>query len=140
MKIKFRKIDPAASAPMQGTPGSAGFDLSAVSCKWDDDLEIWEYSTGVAVEIPDGFVGLVLPRSSVCRTGAILSNCCGVIDSDYRGEITAKFYYYPNTAPYKVGERICQLVIVPTPKIEYIRADELSETVRGAGSYGSTGK
>ena len=140
MKIKFRKVDPAASAPMQGTPGSAGFDLTATSCKWNKKQEIWEYSTGIAVEIPVGFVGLLLPRSSVYRTGAILSNCCGVIDSDYRGEIGAKFYYYPNTAPYKVGERICQLVIVPTPEVEYTLAEELSDTSRGSGGYGSTGR
>lgn len=141
MKIKFKKLNSAAVAPKQGTSGSAGFDLTAITREYDENNQVWEYSTGIAVEIPKGFVGLIFPRSSVFRTGVILSNCCGVIDSDYRGDIKVKFYsLWEHFAPYQIGERVCQLVIVPTPEVEYIQSEELSQTSRGTGGYGSTGK
>ena len=142
MKIRFKKLHPRAVAPTQGTPGSAGFDLTAVSRNFDADHSVWDYGTGLAVEIPEGHVGLVFPRSSIYRTGDILSNGVGVIDSDYRGEIRAKFYSVDHLfdCPCEVGDRIGQLVIVPIPKVEYGEAEELSETARGAGGYGSTGR
>lgn len=141
MQIKFKKLIPAAKAPKQGTPGSAGFDLTAITREYDENNQVWEYSTGIAVEIPKGFVGLIFPRSSVFRTGVILSNCCGVIDSDYRGDVKVKFYsLWELQVPYQIGERVCQLVIVPTPEVEYIQSEELSPTSRGTGGYGSTGK
>ena len=139
MQIKFKKLDPAAVAPKQGTPGSAGFDLAA--CAFSYTSNRITYRTGIAVEIPPGHVGLVFPRSSVCKTSLRLTNAVGVIDSDYRGEITAVFDLLPERDNgYKVGDRICQLVIVPIPEVEYIEAEELSETARGAGGYGSTGR
>ena len=141
MQIKFKKLIPAAKAPKQGTPGRAGFDLTAITREYDENNQVWEYSTGIAVEIPKGFVGLIFPRSSVFRTGVILSNCCGVIDSDYRGDVKVKFYsLWELQVPYQIGERVCQLVIVPTPEVEYIQSEELSPTSRGTGGYGSTGK
>ena len=139
MKIKFKKLNPNAVIPKRGTAGAAGFDLTAVS------LEIFDttvkYDTGIAVEIPPGYVGLVFPRSSVCKTGLSLANSVGVIDSDFRGSIS--FVFYKNKqciVPYFPGDRIGQLVIVPIPEVEYVEVDELSETERGAGGYGSTGK
>ena len=142
IRIKFKKLHPLAVAPTQGTPGSAGFDLTAVSRNFDADHSVWGYGTGLAVEIPAGYVGLVFPRSSIYRTGDILSNGVGVIDSDYRGEIRLKFYAVDHLfdCPYEVGCRIGQLVIVPIPKVEYVEADVLTETARGAGGYGSTGR
>ena len=142
MQIKFRKIYAEAVAPKQGTPGSAGFDLTAISKRFDEQYAVWEYGTGIAVEIPKGFVGMVFPRSSVFRTGDVLSNSVGIIDSDYSGEIKAKFYPLNRMGdePYNIGDRICQLVIVPIPEVEYIEADKLSVTERGAGGYGSTGR
>ena len=143
MKIRFKRLHPAAVAPKQGTLGAAGFDLTATSRKWDDDLNVWEYGTGIAVEIPHGHVGLLFPRSSVYKTGNIMSNCCGVIDSDYRGEIMAKFYvnnWHIGQLHYAPGDRIAQLVIVPIPEVEYVEVDKLTETERGTGGYGSTGK
>ena len=142
MRIRFRKLHPRAVAPKQGTPGSAGFDLTATSRKYDADHSVWDYGTGLAVEIPEGFAGMVFPRSSVYRTGDILSNGVGIIDSDYRGEIRAKFYGVNHLfdCPYEVGDRICQLVIVPIPVVEFVEAPELTETGRGAGGYGSTGR
>lgn len=142
IRIKFKILHPWAVAPKQGTPGSAGFDLTAVSRSFDNDHSVWSYGTGLAVEIPKGYMGLVFPRSSVYKTGDILSNGVGVIDSDYRGEIGAKFYGVNHLfdCPYEVGDRICQLVIVPIPEVEYVEAAALSETTRGAGGYGSTGR
>jgi len=125
--------------PKAATAGSAGFDLTAVRRRWNRELELWEYGTGLAVEIPAGYVGLLFPRSSVYRTGAILSNGVGVIDSDYRGEIGAKFYTLKYLEKYEIGDRICQLVIVPIPGVEWIESEELTATERGAGGYGSTG-
>jgi dUTP pyrophosphatase len=87
-------------------------------------------------------VGLVFPRSSVYKTGFSLTNCVGVIDSDYRGEIMAKFAdtYLGDVEGYEVGDRICQMIIMPVPEVEYVEADKLSSTERGAGGYGSTGR
>ena len=140
MQIKFKKLTPEAVAPKQGTPGSAGFDLTAISCAWDEDNHVWNFGTGIAVEIPPGYVGLCFPRSSVFRTGTFLSNGVGVIDSDYRGEIKAKFYDFLEGKLYDVGDRIIQLVIVPIPDVDFVESDDLSETERGTGGYGSTGK
>lgn len=139
MKIKFKKLNPNAVMPRRGTSGAAGFDLTAVS------LEVTEttlkYDTGIAVEIPPGYVGLVFPRSSVCKTGLSLANSVGVIDSDYRGSISFVFYKPMQCiVPYLPGDRIGQLVIVPIPAVEFVEVDELSETERGSGGYGSTGK
>lgn len=139
LKIKFKKINPNAVMPKRGTSGAAGFDLTAVSLEVTDMT--LKYDTGIAVEIPPGYVGLVFPRSSVCKTGLSLANSVGVIDSDYRGSISFVFYKpMPCIVPYLPGDRIGQLVIMPIPKVEFVEAEELSETERGEGGYGSTGK
>ena len=139
LKIKFKKLNPNAIMPRKGTTGAAGFDLIAVSIEKNEMM--LKYDTGIAVEIPPGYVGLVFPRSSVCKTGLHLANSVGVIDSDYRGSISFVFYK-PKVCimPYFPGDRIGQLVIVPIPEVEFVEADELSETERGSGGYGSTGK
>ena len=139
LKIKFKKLNQNAVIPKQGTTGAAGFDLTAVSIEKNETM--LKYDTGIAVEIPPGYVGLVFPRSSVCKTGLFLANSVGVIDSDYRGSISLVFYK-PSVCivPYLPGDRIGQLVIVPIPAVEFVEVDELSETERGAGGYGSTGK
>lgn len=141
MKIKFKKLRPDAIAPKQAHPGDAGFDLTAITYSWNGDLQLREYTTGIAVEIPRGYVGLIFPRSSVYKTGMTLTNCVGVIDSGYRGDIGAKFRVGNDPClAYKPGDRIGQLVIVPIPEVEFVEAEELSETERGAGCYGSTGR
>ena len=145
MKIRFKRLSPRAEEPKRAHAGDAGFDLVAVSLRVDDDGAV-VYGTGVAVEIPEGYVGLVFPRSSVAKKDMVLSNGVGVIDSGYRGEIMAKFrlvdpllkheeYHW-----YDVGERICQLVVMKLPDVELEEADELSDSERGDGGYGSTGK
>lgn len=140
MKIRFKKCHPAAVMPKRATTGAAGFDLTAVSVKYGDNGKVF-YDTGIAVEIPAGHVGLLFQRSSVYKTGLSLCNAVGVCDADFRGSISFVFRIgYGPSQPYKVGERIGQIVFVPIPDVELIEADELSETARGEGGYGSTGK
>ena len=139
MKIRFKKINPDAVTPKQCTNGAAGFDLTAVSV--DEDSLTVRCDTGIAVEIPDGYAGLLFPRSSVYKTGLAMANAVGVIDADFRGAISAIFYKRRHEVnPYKVGDRVAQLVIVPIANVKFVEVDELSETERGAGGYGSTGR
>lgn len=158
MKVKFKKINPKAVAPKIQTDSAAGMDLTAVSFEIDGERGYIKYDTGIAVEIPEGHVGLVFPRSSICKTDQTMANCVGVIDADYRGSISVAMRMYVNPEKlensymnleplptkgmiaYKPGDRIAQLVIIPYPKIELEEAEDLSETKRGAGGYGSTGK
>ena len=139
LQIKFKKLNPNAVIPKQGTAGAAGFDLTAVRLEATETT--LKYDTGIAVEIPPGYVGLVFPRSSVCKTGLSLANSVGVIDQDFRGSISFVFYKPMQCiVPYLPGDRIGQLLIVPIPAVEFMEVDELSETERGAGGYGSTGR
>ena len=119
--------------------GDAGMDLHAVSESFDDHGN-YVYGTGLAMEIPEGYVGLIFPRSSISKTAHSLRNAVGVIDSGYRGEIIFKFAINTLNSPvYKIGDRIGQIIILPYPQIEFEQAWELSKTQRGKGGYGSTG-
>lgn len=143
MEVKIKKLHKDAVIPKYAKAGDAGMDLTAVSMNIDEYGNIC-YGTGLAFEIPEGYVGLVFPRSSNCKKGVILTNSVGVIDSGYRGEVSFKFKEialgnFSNVA-YKVGDRIGQMIIMPYPQIEFIEVDELSETDRGTKGYGSTGK
>ncbi len=154
MQVKIKKLSSNALIPTYAKPGDAGMDLVATSIISDTPEQI-TYGMGVALEIPDGFVGLIFPRSSIRKTGLQLSNSVGVIDSGYRGELQATFNkvfgsermydemkvkeVQPNEY-YKVGDRIAQIMIIPYPPIEFVEADELSNTERGEGGFGSTGK
>ena len=137
MKVKIKKLDSDAVIPTYAKNGDAGMDLVATSMKFDGTQIT--YGTGLAMEIPKGFVGLIFPRSSIRKTDLILSNSVGVIDSGYRGEIQATFKR-SGVYAYAVGDRICQIMIIPHPPIEFEEADELSDTERGEGGFGSTGK
>ena len=150
MEVRIKKLHPDAVIPKYAKAGDAGLDLTAVTKSYDRDGNV-VYGTGLAFEIPDGYVGLVFPRSSLSSLDITLSNCVGVIDSGYRGEVTAKFKpamlfnreqrpIILNNRIYEVGERVAQIIIIPYPKIEFIESDELSETERGTGGYGSSGK
>ena len=140
MKVKIKKVRESAFLPTKAHATDAGFDLYADSMSYDDCNNV-VYGTGVAVEIPQGYVGLVFPRSSIARTGLILSNAVGVIDSGYRGEVMAKFRRAQVPAEeYKLGERIAQLIILPYPSIEFEEVGELNDSDRGNGGYGSSGK
>jgi dUTP pyrophosphatase len=139
MKIQFKKLVSNAITPRFGKPGDAGADLVATSLDLSRDGQV-VYGTGIAVEIPEGMVGLVFPRSSIRDKDLVLSNGVGVIDSGYRGEIMATFNLKnPWSEIYNVGDRIAQLVVIPVPLAKYVEVDELSETERGHGGHGSTG-
>lgn len=142
LEVKFKKLHEDSILPYYSSEDAAGLDCTVYSKNYNHKTHCWEYGLGFAVEIPKGYVGLVFPRSSICNTGLELSNAVGVVDSDYRGEVMVKFYenITANIKEYKIGERACQLIIIPYPKIKVIEAKELSETKRGKGGYGSTGK
>ena len=141
MNVKIKKLNDAAVIPVRGTEHSAGMDLTAVSKEVVDNGKhgYVNYGTGLAFAIPEGHVGLLFPRSSISKTGLILSNSCGIIDSDYRGEVTMRFKHIKDTDDYNIGDRIGQLIIVHYPQVTFEEVSELDETVRGTGGYGSTG-
>jgi len=139
MIIKMKKLHPEAIAPTYAKEGDAAMDMYAAEVM-KNKYGNYVYLTGVALEIPPGFVGLLFPRSSVSKTSMSLANSVGVVDSGYRGEIMFKYRHINNLNPfYKTGERVGQLMIIPYPKIELIEVEELSTTDRGDGGFGSTG-
>lgn len=141
--IKMKKLAANAVIPkLQATRGAAGYDLTATSISEEmwGCRPIYRYHTGIAVELPPKHMGLLFPRSSIYKTSLTLANCVGVIDSDYRGEIIFVFERKDTERPvYKVGDRVGQLVILPFPSYTIEEVDELSDTARGAGGFGSTG-
>ena len=143
MKVKIKKLNELALIPSYAKDGDAGMDLIATSVISETDTQI-TYGLGVALEIPKGFVGLVFPRSSIRKTRLQLSNSVGVIDSGYRGELQATFNKIRTTIEnqkndYKIGDRVAQIMIIPHPPIEFEQVNELSDTERGEGGFGSTG-
>lgn len=144
MKVKFKKLHKDAVIPKYSRQGDCGLDLTAVSLKWDFHHDYVEYDTGVAVEIPEGFCGLCLPRSSNSNKDLILSNSLGLIDQNYRGSIKFRYKFTRevprNREYYSIGDRIGQLLIVPCPVIETEEVDELSDTNRQDSGFGSSGK
>lgn len=140
MKVKIKKLHPNAVKPKYAKESDAGMDLVATEIISETPSQI-TYGTGLAIEIPDGMVGLIFPRSSIRNTGLTLSNCVGVIDAGYRGELQATFNKNGVKDDfYKVGDRVVQIIIVPHPIIQIVEVDELSESSRGIGGFGSTGK
>jgi dUTP pyrophosphatase len=141
MKVKIKKLHPNAVKPKYAKESDAGMDLVATSIIENTSFQI-TYGMGIALEIPDGFMGLIFPRSSIRNTELILSNSVGVVDAGYRGELQATFNKLNglDSLSYKVGDRIAQIIIVPHPIIQIVEVDELSESSRGIGGFGSTGK
>lgn len=138
MKVKIKKLVPEGVIPKYSKPGDAGMDLTAISKS--QEYDIITYGTGLSIEIPKGYVGLLFPRSSIYRTDLILTNSVGVIDSGYRGEIMFKFKVSLDMYnSYNIGDRIGQIIILPYPQIEFEEVEELSTTERGQGGWGSTG-
>lgn len=143
MKVNIKKLVEEAKLPSYAKPGDAGMDLTAVTYKYDHSIDCHIYGTGLAFDIPEGYVGLVFPRSSNRKTTAYMTNHVGVIDSGYRGEVMVSFKnrtWSDNGKPYNVGDRIAQIIILPYPMIEFVEVDELSTTERGENGHGSTGK
>lgn len=174
MDVKIKKLLKSAVIPTYSKPGDAGLDLTAVAVDFTPDTGVIRYRTGLAIEIPEGYVGLLFPRSSVSKKDLILTNHVGVIDSGYRGEImfayTPNFDYWRESQSvyfqdaleegeflfyeqaqdehreiehvgniYAVGERVGQILILPYPQINFTEVEELSDTDRGEGGFGSTG-
>jgi len=155
MQIRIKKLHPDAVIPSYSAIGDAGMDLVATSATISSGGLYIEYGTGISIEIPEGYVGLLFARSSVSKTSLILANHVGVVDSGYRGEIKLRFKdtqmrktvtkdqywgWFAGETAYEVGNKIGQIMILPYPQIEFVESLDLSDTVRGEGGFGSTGK
>lgn len=139
--IRSKRLHPNAVIPSYSKDGDAGMDLTIVDIK-EEDIESITYGFGIALEIPKGYVGLIFPRSSVRNYKLILSNCVGVIDSGYRGEIMSTFKKTMNfldTKKYKIGDRGAQIIIIPIPKVKIVEVDTLTDSERGEGGFGHSG-
>jgi len=139
MKVKIKKLHEDAVIPSYSKPGDAGMDLYSTRVTQDMSANTFVHHIGLAIEIPEGYVGLIYPRSSISKTSSFLRNCVGVIDSGYRGELMVKFYNMTNLSSYKAGDRVAQLIIMPYPQVEFEEVEDLSDTDRGSGGFGSTG-
>lgn len=169
MLVNIKKLTPEAVIPLYAKEGDAGMDLVATSVDYSNEYYI-EYGTGLAIEIPKGYVGLIFPRSSNSKKDLQLCNSVGVIDSGYRGEVKLRYRRIINPTPkrnfivtdvefqeelnnnvpvprikadfacYDIGDKVGQIIIIPIPFISFNEVQELSETVRGEGGFGSTGK
>ena len=145
LQVNIKKLSDNAVIPTYAKDGDAGMDLTATSKSYDDHGNVC-YGTSLAFEIPKGFVGLLFPRSSNTKKDLILGNSVGVLDSGYRGEVVFKFReLLPSerdiefgAREYEVGDRIGQIIIMPHPQIMFNVVDELSNSDRGVGSFGST--
>ena len=135
VRVKF--LVPEAKMPYHGTLDAAGWDLYATGVEDKGDRLV--YHTGIAVQIPKGHCGFLMPRSSVVKTGLVLGNSVGLIDADYTGEIMCVFYKLNAVAPYEVGDRVAQLVIMPVPRVTLKAVESLDVTERGDAGFGSTG-
>ena len=154
LEVRIKKLHKDAVVPTYAKSGDAGMDLTAVSKSYDEQGNVC-YGTGLAFEIPEGYVGLIFPRSSVSKKDLALSNHVGVIDSGYRSEVSFKFKRTYNlfkcedgdarfsshkVESYCIGDRIGQIIILPYPQVSFVEVAELSETERGVGGSGSSGK
>lgn len=153
VSLKFKKLDERAVIPSYAHEGDIGLDVTAIDLEYDKEHDVYIYHTGLACEMERGYALLCMARSSNTKTESYLPNGVGLVDpATYRGEIQ---FRYKNrdaavarditemalaNAPYRVGDRIGQFVIVQVPQVEIIETDTLSETTRGTGGFGSTGK
>jgi len=143
MKLAFARLGEGALAPAQAHEGDAGYDLHAAEALTLRPGERAAVGTGIAVAIPDGHAGLVVPRSGLAlRHGIGVVNAPGTIDSGYRGELKVLLLNTDPAEPFEVrpGDRIAQLLVVAVATPELVESDALGETVRGAGGFGSTGR
>ncbi|MCD8283267.1 MAG: dUTP diphosphatase [Opitutae bacterium] len=147
LTLRIKKVHPDAVIPSYAKPGDAGMDLTAVSAKFENPKKV-KVDFGIQIEIPQGYVGLLFPRSSVHKTFCRLSNSVGVIDSGYRGNVMAIFDLTEacdgvgggNAEKiYAAGMRCAQLIIMPYPQVEVVEVAELSSSERGGGGFGSSG-
>jgi dUTP pyrophosphatase len=142
LNVKIKKLHKDAVTPSYSKDGDAGMDLTCVDIEYQQDYV--SYKIGLSFEIPKGYVGLLFPRSSNSKKDLLLTNSVGVIDSGYRGEVELRFKpilngKLENIKTYEVGDRIGQIMIIPYPKIEFVETENLSQSQRGDGGFGSTG-
>lgn len=165
MNVNIKKLNKNAVIPQYAKPGDAGMDVVATSVNVTDDYI--EYGTGLAFEVPEGYCMLIFPRSSNSKKDLLLANSVGILDSGYRGELKLRFKrsylvqdhddgmcstvnrLYANSSRsfvltadnmYDVGDKVGQIMIIPYPQIQFNEVNELSETERGSGGFGHTGK
>lgn len=142
MEVKFKKLDERAVIPSYAHIGDAGMDVTAVSVNITDDYI--EYGTGLAFQLPENHVMLIFPRSSNSKKDLLLCNSVGILDENYRGELKLRFKLTNQDKSrdnkiYSTGDRVGQIMILPYPTIQLKEVDELEETERGDGGFGSTG-
>jgi dUTP diphosphatase len=143
VELSVVKLKPEATLPRRAHEGDAGLDLYACEAAHIGPGERWSVGTGVAVEIPEGHAGFVLPRSGLAKKhGIALVNAPGLIDSGYRGELRVLLLNTDPAETFRVepGDRIAQLVIAPVALVEPVEAEALTESTRGAGGFGSSGR
>jgi len=152
MKLKIKKLHPDAVVPKYATAGAACFDLHALECGWAGIVRdggkvspvypgAATFRTGLSFEVPDGHAMLIFSRSGHgFKNDVRLSNCVGVIDSDYRGEVQVRLRSDDTPMEVKAGDRIAQAIIIPFPQVEFEEVEDLSDTERGTGGFGSTGQ
>lgn len=147
MEVRIKRLSPDAVVPFKTYSDDFCYDVVAVSCE-EVAPHVYKYGTGLAFEMVRSSVPFGLPisidfraRSSVWKTGMVLANCVGTIDEAYRGELSAVFYHVmPDMPKYEVGDKIGQIKIGVTEPMHFEVVEELSETERGTGGYGSTGR
>lgn len=139
MKLKFKKLSENAVIPQKATKFDAGLDITATDVRVDG--KTITYKTGLAVEIPEGYFGLLVPRSSIYKYDLMLTNSAGIIDAKYRGELMFKYKITTDVPPtvYIPGDRIGQLIILPLPDVESVEVEELDMKDDRGGGHGSTG-
>lgn len=142
MKIKFKKLAFHAETPSRANDCDAGYDLTATDFAFNPEYNFYEYGTGIAVSIPKGYVGLLFPRSSVSKKPLTLANCVGVVDSGYHGEVALRFKAtkenFDADELYGVGDRVGQLVVIKHEECDFEEVEELEDTERGEGGFGSS--
>lgn len=142
VNVKIKRLVAHAEIPEYSREGDAGLDLVATDVYHDGDYDFIEFGTGLAVEIPKGYVGLLFPRSSISKTPHQLANAVGVVDSNYRGEIKLRFKTKQGREhqEYSVGDKVGQLIVLPYPTVVLQEVEQLSDTNRGSAGFGSSGK
>jgi dUTP pyrophosphatase len=141
INIPVKKLSPDAVIPTRGTEHSAGWDLTAISAEWKDNNTVILH-TGIAVEIPEGNYLEIVPRSSIVKTPFFLANSVGIIDTDYRGELMIALKYVGDKPELELPWRCAQLIVREeiSSRTSFIETEELADTSRGTGGFGSTGR
>jgi dUTP pyrophosphatase len=139
--VNFKKLHADAKLPVMGSSSAACHDVYATSVELDEN-RVATYGLGFATEIPEGWRGVVVPRSNISKHPWVLANSVGIIDSDYRGEWMVKFKCVSNyieAVPYSLGDRVAQIYFEKNVEVAFAEVEELDETARGEGGFGSTG-